>query len=130
MNILIIDDSDNLRGRVKDLLVENNNTLIVAEASCKEEAGCILKEKKIDVAIIDIHLKEENGLEILKQIKQDPRNNNIIVIVYTNHPFEHYKNASINLGADYFVGKFEEMDKLVSIINNIENIELKRTDKL
>lgn len=67
--ILLLEDEKNIREVTKEyLLLENHE---VYEAKDGREAMDILREKVVEIAILDILVPEPNGLEVLAYIKKE-----------------------------------------------------------
>ncbi len=69
MSVLIVDDSETLRKRLKEALSLIRTDLEFYEASSGEEALSVYSPKMHDIVILDISLPDMSGIEILKQIK-------------------------------------------------------------
>ena len=80
------------------------------EATQASEAITHILETKPDVVILDLWLEGTSGLYVLREIKaQLPL---IDVIVFTNHDSHEYRKACLQEGANYFLGKTKEYEKL------------------
>jgi len=59
---------------------------------------------KPDLIMLDLLLGNENGLDVLDELKKNPETNKIPVIVFTNFDTEETKDKAFKLGAiDYLV---------------------------
>jgi DNA-binding NarL/FixJ family response regulator len=117
MEIVIADDSSLLRERIKSLLNGLKEELVIYEAENGMEALKLIKDKKPDLAILDIRMPEMNGIEVLKNIRELKMKTKICIL--TNYPYPQYKNKSFEAGADYFLSKTEEFEEINIIINNL-----------
>ncbi len=70
--ILVVDDAMFMRNKTSRLLSENGYQVV--EASNGEEAVKRHIEEKPDVVLMDITMPVLDGIEALKQIKNDPGN--------------------------------------------------------
>ena len=92
-NILYLEDDENLLKHTKDILEDFVNNIYAVKTI--SEALDILLNKKVDVIISDILLKDENGIDFLKQIKN--KNINIPTILTTAHTDTQYLLDAIRL---------------------------------
>ncbi|CAG0907047.1 unnamed protein product, partial [Cyprideis torosa] len=116
-NIIIVDDSDILRDRLKTLIYPNKNIKIIGEASNSIEAMRLLSKLHTDIILLDIHMPGANGFKVLSQIRNLDKDVKIIII--TNYPTVQYKTAAFELGANYFIDKSEEFETIPDILNEI-----------
>jgi DNA-binding NarL/FixJ family response regulator len=113
--ILIVDDSHLIIERLWEMLKESENIDIIHYAHNFEEALDALLQTTPDVILLDINLPGINGLELLKIVKE--KYPGIIVIMLTNQANYYYRQLCEKLGADYFIDKSKEFDKIQEIIN-------------
>ena len=117
--LIIVDDSELLRSRIKTLIASVNNVKLVAEASNSVEGLQLIKIHKPDILVLDIRMPGENGLDILENIKKS--NKQIKVLIVTNYPNDQYKNIALKYGADYFLNKSTEFEKIPLILTKLSN---------
>jgi len=65
--VLIIDDSDNMRLTIREL-VQQNGYQVVGEAGDGKTGVELYKELKPDIVTMDVVMREMDGIETLKQI--------------------------------------------------------------
>ncbi len=119
MNIFIADDSDLLQERLKNLLEDLEDITIIGTANNSLEAFEKISINKPDVAILDLRMPGGGGIDLLQQIKN--YYSDVIVIIYTNYPYSQYRDRCLKEGADYFLHKATETEKIPEIIGNIKN---------
>lgn len=69
LKILIVEDKAMTRAALQDLLSKRGYDVVATSAEA-EEAWLILKQKEVDIALIDIHLaKEKTGIWLAEQIR-------------------------------------------------------------
>ncbi|MCK4892681.1 MAG: response regulator transcription factor [Calditrichia bacterium] len=118
MRIFIVDDSDLIRERIIALLSEIPKVQFVGQADSLIGTLAKIRDVNPDVVILDIRIKDGNGIEILEQLKKDPKAP--IVIMLTQYPFPQYRNKCMEAGADYFLDKATEFQLLPEIITKIQ----------
>jgi DNA-binding NarL/FixJ family response regulator len=127
MKIVIADDSSLLRERIKSLLNNINNVSVVGEALNGVEALQLIREKEPDLVILDIRMPEMNGIEVLKKIKELKMK--VKVCILTNYPYPQYKKRCFEAGADYFLSKTEDFEKINIVITDMLRDELQGHNK-
>ena len=71
-----------------------------------------------DLMLLDINMPERNGLEVLRLLRADQ--NDILIIILSNHTDVHYVDAAMRLGANAFVGKDSGFEVLLEAIRTIQ----------
>jgi two-component system chemotaxis response regulator CheY len=113
MSVLIVDDSETLRKRLKEALSRIRTDLEFYEASSGEEALSVFSSEMHDIVILDISLPDMSGIEILKEIKiSDPGTR---VIIFTSYPSAEFRERCIAFGADYFFDKCKDYRNILEL---------------
>lgn len=69
MDVLIVDDEKNSRGTIKKMLERMEiEHLVLREAESVTTAGLSIRNKKPDLILLDIQLKDGNGFEVLREM--------------------------------------------------------------
>jgi two-component system, response regulator len=71
------------------------------------------------LVLLDLKLPKVNGLEVLKQLKSDPRTKNIPVVVMTSSKEERDLVASYNLGANSYIQKPVDFEKFRDTVKSV-----------
>ena len=126
-NILYLEDDENLLKHTKDILEDFVNNIYAVKTI--SEALDILLNKKVDVIISDILLKDENGIDFLKHIKN--KNINIPTILTTAHTDTQYLLDAIRLKVENYIIKPINIKELLNRLNNIllPNVQKKEIQK-
>jgi len=115
--ILIIDDSVLITERLLGMLQVFKPNAVIKSAETSSEAINILQQMPVNVILLDINLRGESGIELLKIIKENyPA---IKVIMCTNRGSSYYKTLCKKIGADSFIDKSKEFDQLPSIVSSL-----------
>ncbi len=123
--ILVVDDEpDILRLLQIHLSKENYN---VCSAKSGEEALKMAKKLKPDLITLDILLGGINGLEVLRMLKNDPKTNNIPVILLSVYPNDERIDQ---LGVANFLTKPINIEKLIQSIGEVINVKKEEECKL
>ena len=84
-----------------------------------EEFYKLLKKFKFDIIIMDISLKGfKDGLQLTKEIKNNPDYKNIPVICLTAHAFPQDRENALDAGVDEFLTKPVEASRLIQVLLN------------
>ncbi|HZV80868.1 MAG TPA: response regulator [Geobacteraceae bacterium] len=104
--ILIVDDEASIRLLYSQELTDEGYE--VDAAATIAEALALLKEKSYDVALLDIKLKNESGLDLLQQLVKE--RHDMAVILST--AFSCYRDDFSAWLADSYVVKSSDMQEL------------------
>ncbi|RXK00252.1 response regulator [Arcobacter sp. CECT 8986] len=115
-NILYLEDDENLLKHTHDVLIDFVNEIYAVKTS--KEALEVLKNKKVDVIISDILLENENGIDFLKNLKED-RNINIPTILTTAHTDTKYLLDAIKLKVENYIVKPINIKELLTTLHDI-----------
>lgn len=119
LKVAIVEDSKTISQRLVALVSEIGNAEVVGEAQTEADAILLCTEKKPDVILLDMQLAKGNGLGVMKALKLNLHLAKPIIIVLTNFPSPFVKNSAIALGADYFLDKSLEFNKLLGLLYSI-----------
>ena len=117
LKIFIVDDSIPIVVRLNNILSGNEQFKIVGIATNASKAVAEILKSKPDVVILDIYLPDGNGIDILKQIKKEKPS--IVVLMLTNYSEPDYKKICMKEGADFFLDKSIEFEKVLDICKNL-----------
>jgi len=115
-NILYLEDDENLLRHTTDILEDFVHKIYPVKTS--KEALEILLNKKVDVIISDILLKDENGIEFLKYI-QNEKNIYIPTILTTAHTDTQYLLDAIKLKVENYIIKPIKVKELLDTLYNV-----------
>ena len=68
INIMLVDDHALVRKGIKSLLEDEDDLLVVAEASSGVETINLLQEQQPNLIIIDIKMPRMTGIELVKKL--------------------------------------------------------------
>jgi diguanylate cyclase (GGDEF)-like protein len=127
--IFIIDDEKDILFILKEFF--RNHGVEASTFEIIPDVAAEIKKKKPSAVLLDIHLPDTSGIEILRKIKKlDP---NLPVIMMTGRPDEEMKIESLRSGAYAILAKpFKSYEEVYHIVNNAANhyIETLRTIEL
>lgn len=116
MRLLIIDDSELISQKLKEMLCDIQDLKIIYEATNGLEGIEKYWQYNPDIVILDINIPEFNGIEVLKNIRKVSSPTKIIVL--TNYSNQYMQTVCLSEGADYFFDKSTEFQKVYDICIN------------
>ena len=117
LTVYIVDDSKVMRERLMESVADIAGVHIAGQSGDPFKALDNIKESYPDVVILDIRLPGKSGIDVLKDIKENPAAP--VVIMVTNYPYRQYRQACMTAGADYFFSKIDEFEKIRETLKRI-----------
>lgn len=112
--VLLVDDHPLVRERLAEIITREPDLECVGEAEDRMQAVAAIETLAPDLAIVDITLKNSDGLDLIKDIHY--RWPHIAVLVVSMHAAEAYAERALRAGARGFITKQEaSRDILVAI---------------
>ncbi len=111
--ILVVDDEKSIRMLLREELTDEGYEVVTADSG--ETTLKMIKEEKPDIVTLDIKMPGEDGLSVLRKIREI--NYDLPVIIYTAYSV--YKDDFSAVAADHYVVKSSVFDKLKSKIKEI-----------
>ena len=108
--VFLVEDSPLLRTRVDAMLGTIPGAVLAGHAEGARQAIEAILAARPDAVVLDLHLKEGNGFDVLRAVRQSVPG--IAFYVLTNHPVEAYRLAAERLGAQGFFDKSNEFERL------------------
>lgn len=117
IKVTIVDDHSIVRLGLTKILREEVDIEVVGEAEDYNNLLESLKEVLPDVVILDISLPGKNGLEIIKELKQNYPGTKSLML--SMHPEDRFSVRAIKAGASGYVTKESAADELVTAIRKV-----------
>jgi DNA-binding response OmpR family regulator len=114
--ILVVDDEDHIRRLYEKELSEEGYQ--VRTATTGEEAVKLAESQPPDLVILDIKLEDQDGLELLGDLKRISQNTPIIL----NSAYSTYKSDFQSWLADAYLVKSPNLDELKKKIKELVNL--------
>ena len=114
LRILIADDHPLLREGIRQVIKRNFEVEAIDEADTGQKVIDKLKHHYYDVVLLDITMPGKNGLEVLKQLRQDRYE--IPILILSVHPEKQYAVRALRAGASGYLTKMHATDELVDAI--------------
>ena len=115
--ILIVDDHPVVREGLAMHLGSQPDLQVCGEAEDVPGALALLASTRPDAAIIDISLKNGNGLELIRRIKerQDP----VRILVWSMYPENLYAERALRAGAQGYLNKGQATNHVLDAVRTI-----------
>ncbi len=125
--ILVVDDEESICQSLKGILSDEGYEVLTAKSG--EEALKMTEEEQPDLVLLDIWLPGIDGIDVLKAVKQEyPQ---IQVIMMSGHGTIETAVKATKLGAFDFIEKPLSLEKVVLIVNHaIDLVRLEEENKL
>jgi two-component system, NtrC family, response regulator AlgB len=116
MRILIIDDEKSIRSSTSAALRAEGHQADIADSSIV--ALIKLQEEAYDIAFLDLRLGDEDGLDVLQEIKRSQPN--VVVVVFTAYASVSSAVAAMQKGAFDYLEKPFTPEHLRQILGRVE----------
>ncbi|MGL3001323.1 response regulator [Flavobacterium sp. RSSB_23] len=119
IRVVLADDHVFVRDGIKSLLENENNIIVVGEATDGQEALTIVASEKPDLLIVDIRMPHFTGIEVVEKIRQE--NTPLKIVVLSMHESEEYVLKSIKAGADGYLLKGSSKEEFLKALHTVAN---------
>ena len=126
VRILLVDDHPIMRRGLAELINLEKDLVVCAEADSIQTALELIKRHEPHVALVDLSLKNESGLELIKDIKA--RFPEVLILVLSMHDELFYAERVLRAGAKGYVMKQQATDLVLVAIRRILGGEVYLSD--
>ena len=126
--ILLVDDHPLLREGIAQLINQQSDLMVCGEAEDRAGALDILDKCEADLAVVDISLKDQSGLELIKDLRV--RVPELLILVLSMHDESLYAERALRAGARGYVMKREASRKVLDAIRHILGGGVHLSDKI
>jgi DNA-binding NarL/FixJ family response regulator len=117
IRVLITDDHVIVRDGLRQIVRETDDIAVSAEAGTASETLDALRERAVDVVVLDLNLPDRHGLDLLLQLRSlYPR---IPVLILSVNRDASYAVRLLKAGAAGYIGKHAARDQLVDGIRRV-----------
>jgi two-component system, NarL family, invasion response regulator UvrY len=118
IRIMIVDDHAILRAGVREMLQDEEDLQVVGEAGSAEETLQLLNNgTEVDVVILDVTLPGQSGIDLLKTLRRDRPDLQILVL--SMHPERSFAVRLMRAGANGYVPKMIVPEELVRAVRAV-----------
>ena len=109
--LLLVDDHALIRQGLRRAFEQTDDFEVVAEAASVAEALALDRAHQPDVLVIDIHLGDGSGIDIVRQVRQQRPQAGLVVL--TMYDGDDHLLAALEAGASCFVLKQSPVEEVI-----------------
>ena len=117
LKVMIVEDHPLFSKGLASLIMSKSGYLVVGEAPNLTEAKALAEREKPDLAIVDINLGNENGMDFIPWLKS--RDPGIVILVLSMYEERYYSERILRLGARGYIMKDEAGNKVLDAIKTV-----------
>jgi DNA-binding NarL/FixJ family response regulator len=115
--VLLVDDHPTMREGLIRVIEREADLTVCSQADGFHQALDMIESSKPDIAVVDLSLAGQNGIELIKDIKV--RYPLLPVLVHSMHDESVYAERSLRAGAKGYISKREPPEKLLQAIREV-----------
>lgn len=124
--VLVVDDDQELVELISEVL-ERDGRFEVRTANNGFDAGMLVKDYRPDLIVLDVMLPDINGKEVCQRVRNDPTMEDVKIICISGMVEEDKIDSLREAGANDFLNKPFEVEKLVERMCQLLDIEAPAT---
>ena len=117
LKVLLVEDSPRIAGMLCEMLREDELAAVVEVVPDQQSAIDQARQSHFDVMILDLQLRTGTGFGVLAALGDDRP----LTVVLTNYALPEYRRRAQELGAEYFLDKSKDLERLHSIMTNLRS---------
>ena len=116
IRVLIADDHPMVRKGLSQMVAESGDMECAGEAENSVSVSRLLRQKPVDVLLLDVEIPGSNGLDILKAVRRShPK---VQVLMFSMYPEEQYAVRALKSGAAGYLNKNTPPQKIIEAIRS------------
>lgn len=116
-NVLLVEDHPLFSKGLAQLIDAQPSYKVVAEAINSAQALELLEKTAPSLAIVDLNLGDEDGLNLIKDLKA--RSPDLVILVLSMHDERYYAERALRAGARGYIMKEEAGNKVIDAIKTV-----------
>jgi DNA-binding NarL/FixJ family response regulator len=118
IRLAIVDDHEIVRLGINRVLEGESGIEVVGEADNGTEALALARREKPEVMLVDVKLPDISGIEVVRELKNDPETSSIQAIILTVYNDLEIAAEALRAGAIGYILKDCGKEQLVNAINS------------
>ena len=117
LRVLLVEDSRVLTERITEALRQIPEVELIAAVDSENDARAVVARERVDVMILDLHLRQGNGFGVMRALAKSSARPSIVVL--TNYDLPQYRDEALALGAAHFMDKVRDYHKLPDVLHEL-----------
>ena len=118
LRVLLVEDSPVVAERLRESLREVPGVSVTDTVDRETTAVDKLNNGGVDVVILDLHLNRGTGFGVLRALREQ-NGSRPTSIILTNYDLPEYRRQAMALGADHFLDKARDFERLPELLSTI-----------
>ena len=127
LRALIVEDSPRIALRLAEMLSLPGKVEVAAQAATEAEAVAACADTEFDLAIVDLQLASGTGFGVISRLRREAGIKRTVVIVLTNHAIPALEAAALEAGADVFLDKSRDFQKIQTVVEELLAVKYPET---
>ncbi len=117
IRVILADDHPVVRAGIRQLLETAGDIKVIAEASDGSEAVRTIEDFSPDVAVLDIKMPEQSGIEVTRWVRVNAKSTGVLILTaYDDDP---YIMAVLQAGANGYVLKTADASDIIQAVRSV-----------
>ncbi len=112
--VLVVEDSALVSDRIAEIVGSVPGVEVSGRVDSEADALSALDRGGIDIVILDLQLRSGTGFGVLRRLRHS--SDRPVVVVFTNFAVPTYRERARHLGAEFFLDKLLDLDKLPKVL--------------
>lgn len=117
MKVMLVEDALDTRRRLLQVLSQMPDIEITAATGGVAESIRMVRETRPDIILLDLHLSDGSGFDVLRDIKADSRAT--LVVMLTSFSSDLCRRRFAALGGDFFFDKSTQLGDAFALLGTL-----------
>lgn len=111
INIMLVDDHQVVCAGLTAMINAQSDLAVIAESASGKNALDQLKSVQVDVLLLDLHLADMSGLDVLRYVRSHHPSTKVLIL--SSYPESQFGVNVLRAGASGFIGKGADVPELM-----------------